>query len=40
LRETSIVFAAVIGAVLLKEPMTRARYAAVAIVMAGTVAIL
>lgn len=40
LRETSIVFAAVIGAVLLKEPMTRARYAALAIVMAGTVAIL
>ena len=40
LRETSIVFAAVIGAVLLKESMTRARYAAVAIVMAGTVAIL
>jgi drug/metabolite transporter (DMT)-like permease len=40
LRETSIVFAAVIGAVLLKEPMTRARYAALAIVMAGLVAIL
>ena len=40
LRETSIVFAAVIGAVLLKEPMTRARYAALAIVLGGLVAIL
>ena len=40
LRETSIVFAAIIGAVFLRESVARMRYLAAAIVMAGTVLIL
>lgn len=39
LRETSVIFATIIAAVLLKEPVTRARYASIAMVSAGAVAI-
>jgi drug/metabolite transporter (DMT)-like permease len=39
LRETSIVFAAFIGAIFLKERMTRARYFGALVVMGGTMAI-
>ena len=39
LRETSIVFAALIARVILKERITRARYAATALLAAGAVAI-
>jgi drug/metabolite transporter (DMT)-like permease len=40
LRETSVVFAAIIGAAFLKEPMSRARALCAASVMAGTLLIL
>ncbi|MES2561395.1 MAG: EamA family transporter [Pseudomonadota bacterium] len=39
LRETSVVFAAIIAAVFLKEPITRLRYASIFTVSAGAVAI-
>ncbi len=39
LRETSVVFAAIIAAAFLKEPITRFRYASIFIVCAGAVAI-
>ena len=38
LRETSVVFAAIIAAVFLKEPVTRLRYASAVTVCAGAVA--
>lgn len=39
LRETSTIFAAILAATLLKEPITRARYVAAALVAAGAAAI-
>ena len=39
LRETSVVFAAIIAATLLKEPITRIRYVSIVAVSAGAVAI-
>jgi drug/metabolite transporter (DMT)-like permease len=39
LRETSVVFGAIIAATFLKEPITRLRYASIFMVTAGTVAI-
>lgn len=39
LRETSVVFAAVIAAVLLREPVTRWRYVSICVVSAGAIAI-
>jgi drug/metabolite transporter (DMT)-like permease len=39
LRETSVVFAAIIAATLLKEPITRIRYVSIVTVCAGAVAI-
>ena len=39
LRETSVVFAAIIAAILLKEPITRIRYVSIVTVCAGAIAI-
>jgi drug/metabolite transporter (DMT)-like permease len=39
LRETSILFAALIGTAFLKEPLTAARLVSAALVMAGTAAV-
>jgi drug/metabolite transporter (DMT)-like permease len=39
LRETSVVFAAIIAAAFLKEPVTRLRYASIFVVCAGAIAI-
>lgn len=39
LRETSVIFAAIIAAVFLKEPITRLRFASIFIVSAGAIAI-
>jgi drug/metabolite transporter (DMT)-like permease len=38
LRETSVVFAAIIAALCLKEPFTRLRYASICIVTIGAIA--
>ena len=39
LRETSVIFAMIIGASVLKEPMNRMRYASIALVAAGAAAV-
>ena len=39
LRETSVVFAAIIGSAVLKEPVTRLRFVSIVIVSAGAIAI-
>jgi len=39
LRETSVVFAAIIAALILKEPITRLSYASIVTVIAGALAI-
>ena len=39
LRETSVIFALIIAATFLKEPITRLRYASIFIVSAGAIAI-